>query len=59
MLRFGRVIGPDALNPANVLHWRRIHHPGGTGWVNLNAANVTKFSDADFPHWMGWSLVDD
>jgi hypothetical protein len=47
------------LNPANVPHWRRIHHPGGAGWVNLNAANVTKFSDADFPHWMGWSLVDD
>lgn len=59
LLRFGRVIGPDALNPAAVPHWRRIHHPGGTGWVNLNAANVNKFSDADFPHWMGWSLVDD
>lgn len=59
LLRFGRVIGPDALNPLNVPHWRRIHYPGGTGWVNLNAANVNKFSDADFPHWMGWSLVDD
>jgi len=59
LLRFGRVIGPDALNPATVPHWRRIHYPGGTGWVNLNAANVTKFSDADFPHWIGWSLVDD
>jgi hydroxyethylthiazole kinase len=54
-----RVIGPDALTPANVPHWRRIQHPGGTGWVNLNAANVTQFSDADFPHWKGWSLVDD
>ena len=59
LLRFGRVIGPDALNPANVPHWRRIHYPGGTGWVNLNAVNVNKFSDADLPHWMGWSLVDD
>jgi predicted chitinase/murein DD-endopeptidase MepM/ murein hydrolase activator NlpD len=59
LLRFGRVIGPDALNPATVPHWRLINHPGGTGWVNLNAANVNKFSDADFPHWMGWSLVDD
>lgn len=59
LLRFGRVIGPDALNPANVPHWRRIHYPGGVGWVNLNAANVQVFSDADFPHWMGWSLVDD
>lgn len=59
LLRFGRVIGPDALNPLNVPHWRRVHYPGGTGWVNLNATNVTKFSDADFPHWKGWSLVDD
>lgn len=59
LLRFGRVIGPDALNPLNVPHWRRIHYPGGTGWVNLNATDVTKFSDADFPHWTGWSLVDD
>jgi hydroxyethylthiazole kinase len=59
LLRFGRVIGPDALNPANVPHWRRIQHPGGTGWVNLNANNINKFSDADFPQWIGWSLVDD
>lgn len=59
LLRFGRVIGPDALNPATVPHWRRIHHTSGTGWVNLNGTNVTQFSDADFPHWMGWSLVDD
>lgn len=59
LLRFGRVIGPDALAPANVPHWRRISYPGGMGWVNLNAANVRKFSDADFPHWTGWTLVDD
>jgi predicted chitinase len=59
LLRFGRVIGPDALNPTNVPHWRRISHPGGVGWVNLNATNVHKFSDADFPHWMGWNLIDD
>lgn len=59
LLRFGRVIGPDVLNPVDVPHWRRISYPGGTGWVNLNAANITKYSDADFPHWMGWNLVDD
>lgn len=59
LLRFGRVIGPDALKPANVPHWRRISYPGGVGWVNLNAPNVKKFSDADFPHWMGWNLIDD
>lgn len=59
LLRFGRVIGPDALAPADVPHWRRARYLGGEGWVNLNAANVTKFSDADFPHWKGWKLIDD
>lgn len=59
LLRFGRVIGPDALVPADVPHWRQIRHPGGIGWVNLNAPDVRKFSDADFPHWKGWKLVDD
>ena len=59
LLRFGRVIGPDALVPANVPHWREIRHPGGRGWVNLNATGVTQFSDADFPQWKGWTLIDD
>lgn len=59
LLRFGRVIGPDALVPDTTPHWRRANHAGGAGWVNLNAANVMKFSDADFPGWKGWKLVDD
>ena len=59
LLRFGRTIGPDVLNPADVPHWRRVCHDGGEGWVNLNAANVHKFSDADFPHWQRWTLVED
>jgi len=61
LLRFGRVINTahETLNPANVPHWRRIRYPGGQGWVNLNAANVRKFSDADFPHWKQWRLIDD
>lgn len=59
LLRFGRVIGPDALTPADVPHWRQITHAGGTGWVNLNAANVRKYSDADFPQWKGWRLISD
>ncbi len=57
--RFARVIGPDALNPADVPHWREVRYPGGQGWVNLNAQGVHKFSDADMPHWRGWKLVDD
>jgi predicted chitinase len=59
LLRFGRVIGPDALAPADVPHWRQVRYAGGQGWVNLNAADVHKFSDADCPQWKGWSLVDD
>jgi hypothetical protein len=59
LLRFGRVIGPDALTPATVPHWREVRYPGGQGWVNLNAANIHKFSDADFPHWKQWQLIDD
>lgn len=59
LLRFGRTIGPDALTPATTPHWRRVNYPGGSGWVNLNAENVFKFSDADFPHWRGWKFIDD
>lgn len=61
MLRFGRRI--DAAHEAepgeSLPHWRRIVHPGGTGWVNLNQAAIRKFSDADLPGWCGWSLIDD
>ncbi|WP_370599690.1 hypothetical protein [Pseudomonas nitroreducens] len=67
LLRFGRVLGPDALQPANAAHWRQISLPPRTeanestrsAWFNLNAPGITRFSDADFPHWMGWRLIDD
>ncbi|WP_054909007.1 M23 family metallopeptidase [Pseudomonas sp. NBRC 111135] len=67
LLRFGRVLGPDALQPANAAHWRKIcllprTEAGETersAWFNLNASGVTRFSDADFPHWMGWRLIND
>ena len=61
VLRFGRVIDSanETLTPANVPHWRQIRYPGGTGWVNLNDADIHKFSDADFPHWKQWRLIDD
>lgn len=65
LLRFGRVLGTDRLQPADAAHWRQIKFPGKVGedskagWVNLNAPTITKFSDADFPHWQGWQLVDD
>jgi len=59
LLRFGRVLGPDLLNPATAPHWRQVAYPGGTGWVDLNSANVRKFSDADFPFWDHWSMLLD
>lgn len=59
LLRWGRVLGPDALSPSQAAHWRKIPLPGGPAWVNLNAFTVTCFSDADFPHWLGWQLIDD
>ncbi|SOZ14414.1 conserved hypothetical protein [Cupriavidus taiwanensis] len=59
LLRFGRVMGPDALVPPDIPHWRRICTPAGARWVNLGAQDVRKFSDADFPHWRGWHLIED
>lgn len=59
MLRYGRVLGPDALKPSGAAHWRQIALPSGSAWVNLNADSMTCFSDADFPHWLGWRLIDD
>lgn len=60
LLRFGRTLGgPDALTPADTPHWRQITTDSGTGWVNLNAADVHKYSDSDAPHWMHWKIVED
>jgi hydroxyethylthiazole kinase len=59
LLRFGRVIGSDALVPTNAAHWRKIAFPEGDAWVNLNGSTITCFSDADFPQWLGWRLIDD
>lgn len=59
MLRFGRVLGTDILDPTQIGHWRKICYRDGEGWVNLAVPAVKKFSDADFPHWQGWALVDD
>jgi hydroxyethylthiazole kinase len=59
MLRFGRQMGTDAF-PTAAPHWRRVKLPGNVeGWIDLNASNTKKYSDGDFPHFMGWRLVDD
>ncbi|EIC8293427.1 M23 family peptidase [Salmonella enterica] len=61
LLRFGRVINTEheTLMPANAPLWRTVSFPGGTGMVNLASSDIKKFSDADFPHWTGWRMVDD
>lgn len=60
LLRFGRVIhSSETLTPADMPHWRQIAYPGGRGYANLNATGTTKYSDADFPQWRRWSIVDD
>lgn len=61
MLRYGRRVNPssEAVIPGNLPHWRKISHPRGEGWVNLNLESIRKFSDADFPPWKGWTFIDD
>ncbi|EPR9733771.1 peptidase M23 [Enterobacter bugandensis] len=61
LLRFGRVINTEneTLVPAVAPLWMTVSYPGGKGVVNLADPNIKKFSDADFPHWTGWQLVDD
>jgi hypothetical protein len=61
LLRFGRILNvPDeALAPAGCPHWRFVQGNAQTGWINLNAPGVFKLSDADFPGWKGWKLIDD
>ncbi|MBJ5870170.1 M23 family metallopeptidase [Enterobacter quasiroggenkampii] len=61
LLRFGRVINTDheTLVPADAPLWMTVNYPGGKGVVNLADPSIKKFSDADFPHWTGWQMVDD
>jgi predicted chitinase len=58
LLRFGRKLGPDPL-PEAAAHWRRIATPQGLVWADLNAQGTFKFSDADFPHALGWHCFGD
>jgi len=69
MLRFGRLLGPDQPAPLD-LHMGRLPHyrkltftttAGGTveGYIDLNVKDVRVYSDADFPHWEGWTFIDD
>ncbi len=61
LLRFGRILDTDVerSNISDVKHWHEVNYGGGLGYVNLNVSEIKKFSDGDFPHWMGWRLIDD
>ncbi|MBN3826089.1 hypothetical protein G3O00_21000 [Burkholderia sp. Ac-20384] len=65
MLRFGRILGPDApaatdLHEGRLPHFRKVAIDGGvTAYVDLNRIGTKVYSDADFPHWLGWTFIDD
>lgn len=70
-LRFGQPVNEAMPPDVKFGHWRKIATPEGTGWINLNAPRnegyygttpypeISVYSDADFPQWAGWSLIDD
>jgi predicted chitinase len=64
LMRFGRVLGPDALAASDqyrgrVPHVRKVRINGADAFINLNPAGVQAYSDADFPDWQGWTFIDD
>ncbi|CCJ99563.1 putative kinase [Cronobacter malonaticus 507] len=61
LLRFGRVINTEyeTLSPADAPLWRTVNTPEGKGVINLGSRDIRVYSDGDFPHWTGWTLVDD
>lgn len=61
LLRFGRVLNLESktLSEDFSSYWVLVNHPGGSGFINLASESIKKYSDADFPHWMGWVLVTD
>ena len=71
LLRFGRIIGPDALHVDDVhpqaarhVHFREMPCLLGdgtvtSGYVDLKAEGIGVFSDADMPPWRRWRTVQD
>ncbi|NYH25577.1 M23 family metallopeptidase [Paraburkholderia bryophila] len=58
LLRFGRVVGPDTLDPSDIGNYKYIAWDNGkNGYVNLNNVAIVKLSDADFPSFLGWQRV--
>ena len=64
LLRFGRVLGPDALATSDqyrgrVPHMRKVKLGDQEVFLDLNTAGVQVYSEADFPHWEGWTFIGD
>ncbi len=70
LLRFGRVLGPDALHPKDRdssgrhTHFREVYYTTTSGsqdraWINLYDEAIHVFSDADFAPVFGWKKADD
>ncbi|WP_239951150.1 hypothetical protein [Dyella terrae] len=64
LLRFGRVLGPDALAAGDqyrgrVPHIRQVRQADQDVFLDLNTAGVQVYSDADFPDWAGWTFIAD
>ncbi|MGY3041063.1 putative chitinase [Rhodanobacter sp. TND4EL1] len=60
-LRFGRVLGPDTTVTNE--NWQLVRYGAAAaemGYIDLaaNGNSVSKLSDADFPHWLGWKKID-
>lgn len=63
LLRFGHLLGPDHFptgTPASDQeNWQPVEFASGqAGYVDLSAANVKKFSDADFHSLCGWTKFE-
>lgn len=59
LMRFGRVLEALGSDTDTLAHWQQVAYPGGHGWVNLHGADARAFSEADFPDWCGWRLIND
>ncbi|WP_199052633.1 M23 family metallopeptidase [Aquitalea sp. ASV15] len=60
-LRYGRLISKSHNRelPAHANIYQQITTPQGLFWINIRDEKIKKYSDADFPHWLGWHFVDD
>lgn len=67
LLRFGRLLDAEQRSThadllAQLPRWHFVALGSGlqdAGWVNLGDSRVTAYTDADFPPWQNWTLVDD